>query len=73
MGLIDHVCEVVARGIAAFAHRKRRRHLTRADVHGERWSRVMTQKPSLTNVRRVTMSFATTVVGMDLFASTFNY
>ena len=34
--LILHVCEVVARGIAVCVHRKRRRHLTAADVYGRR-------------------------------------
>ena len=36
MGLRVHVCEVVTRGIAARAHRKRRHHLTVADVYGRR-------------------------------------
>ena len=36
MGLRVHVCEVATRGIAARAHRKRRHHLTVADVYGRR-------------------------------------
>ena len=36
MELILYVCEVVARGIAESVHRKRRRHLTAADVYGRR-------------------------------------